>query len=154
MQCDLCGKDSQLFVARIEGTELQVCKDCSAYGQVLRRAMPTIVREKKPSIIKPFLPQNEIVLVIVPDYGDIIRKTRESLNLRQEDLAKKLAEKESLIQKIESSHLEPSIELARKLEKHLNIKLIEKHEEKKQVMKGTGGDKFTIGDIINIKRKD
>jgi len=73
------------------------------------------------------------------------------LRLKQEEFAKKLNEKESLIQKIESGHFEPSIGLAKKIGRFLKIKLVEEYEEvhEKQVRSKTGS--FTIGDIIKIK---
>lgn len=34
MNCDMCGKDTQLFVTLIEGAKMQLCKECSSYGKV------------------------------------------------------------------------------------------------------------------------
>jgi len=33
--CEMCGKDSSLVKARIEGAELEVCNDCARYGQII-----------------------------------------------------------------------------------------------------------------------
>ena len=77
------------------------------------------------------------------------------MGLKQEDLAKEIAEKESVIHWLETGRHEPSLELARKLEKFLGIRLIDEAEE------GTGGGiisaeskgKYTLGDFIKIKKR-
>ena len=43
MQCDLCGKEDELYLALIEGTELNVCKNCSKFGKIIKK----IIRETK-----------------------------------------------------------------------------------------------------------
>ncbi len=53
---------------------------------------------------------------------------------------------------MESGKFEPSIKLARKIEKFLNIKLIEQHEEQHAGIKGESGEGFTIGDFIKVKK--
>jgi len=62
-------------------------------------------------------------------------------------------EKESLIQKIESGHYEPSILLAKKIGRFLKIKLLEEHEEKHEKQSKSKTDSLTIGDFIKVKGK-
>ena len=75
------------------------------------------------------------------------------MNLKQKELAEKIAEKESIIHQLESGHMKPTISLARKLEKALNIKLIEiyKVQEKKQV--DLSDPTLTIGDLLKLDKK-
>ena len=94
-----------------------------------------------------------MIQIITPDYSELIKKKREKLGLKQEELAKKIAEKESIIHKIESGQFEPSVELARKLEKFLNIKLIEQHEEVKVSLGKKGEGAATLGDVVVIRKK-
>ena len=91
--------------------------------------------------------------IIKDGYGLMIKKTRERLGLKQEELAQKIAEKESIIHKLESGKIRPSMKLAKKLERFLEIKLVEMEEEEESpiVPKGTGGG-FTIGDMIKVKK--
>jgi putative transcription factor len=157
MQCDMCGKDEQLFQTDIEGGTLNVCKKCSRYGKVI-----SVVREKKadrhaekgiPGVEARSLLKKELVLIIADDYAKKIKDARQKLGLKQEELARMLAEKESLIHKMENGQFEPSISMARKLEKYLRIKLVEQHEESHASQGRVKSGSLTIGDIIQIKQK-
>ena len=153
MICDMCGSPGKLYKAVIEGAELIVCHECSKFGKVI-----SIVKEEEAGGIKAAAtgkqePETEKIDIIVSDYAEKIRKKRESLGLKQEEFAKKINEKESLIQKIESGHFEPSIGLAKKIGSFLKIKLIEEHEEVYEHQKAAKLDTFTIGDFIKIKEK-
>jgi len=151
MQCDLCGTETEnLFRAIVEGTELNVCKDCAKYGKVIEKK-PIKVEEKR-QFTKPAEPEKEIVQIIVPDFAQRIKKKRESLGLKQKDFAKKISEKESLIHNIETGSFKPSISLARKLEKFLKIKLVEEYEEEHKKSSKTKTEGFTVGDLIKIKK--
>ncbi|MEM1574836.1 MAG: multiprotein-bridging factor 1 family protein [Nitrososphaerota archaeon] len=67
-------------------------------------------------------------LELIENYGEIIRNARIKMGLSQEELAKQISEKLTIIKKIEQGAFKPPIELARKLEKFLKIKIIEKVE--------------------------
>ena len=67
-----------------------------------------------------------------------------------------IAEKESVIHKIESGQLEPTIPLAKQLEQYLRIKLItmnkgEKIEKEKNRDINFSDKVITIGDMLKIK---
>jgi|SRR3989338_6458959 len=151
MQCDLCGKEDEIYLALIEGTELNVCKNCSKFGKIIKKIIMEKKEIKEKERKKKELPEKEILQVIVSDYAKLIKAGREKLNLKQEEFAKKINEKTNLIHLIETGKFEPSINLARKLEKFLKIKLIEEHEEIMTGKKETKTDKFTIGDFIKVK---
>jgi putative transcription factor len=64
-----------------------------------------------------------------------------------------LYEKASVINRIESGKMVPDIKLARKLERTLNIKLIEKQDDIIAEDRSSSSSKgATIGDIARIKR--
>jgi putative transcription factor len=149
----MCGKESNLLVSEIEGTQLNVCQICSKHGKVIRRVQ---VIEKIPKRQKKLRAQNnepeeEIIDKIVEDFGRIIKDKREKLSLKQDELASKINEKTSLINNIERQKHEPSIKLARKIEKFLGIKLI--GQEKIEKVKFSKSDflNLTIGDILRKK---
>ena len=77
------------------------------------------------------------------------------MGLKQKELAKMLAEKESVIHKLESGNIEPSLNLARKLERQLRIKIIEQHELGKEDNHKYKSKRtvLTIGDLISVKKK-
>lgn len=147
----MCGKESDLFKTIIEGSELNVCKNCSRYGKVLRSVRHETYSPINKEHIR-IVPANEKEERVVSDYNQIIKQKRERFNLTQEQLSKRLNEKESLIQRIESGHAKPSLKVARKLEKFLGIKLIEEFENKKLDLNKTKSGPMTIGDLIKIKK--
>lgn len=148
--CELCGKETALFKVAIEGTDMFVCSNCAKFGQIKERPkIPAPAAQKIFPQAKSLEPALEVTEVIVKDYAKKIRQAREKLGLNQEDFAKKINEKESLLQKMETGTFEPSLALARKLEKLLGLKLIEKFEEKKLSFAKESSEGMTLGDFIN-----
>ncbi|MFH2019882.1 MAG: multiprotein bridging factor aMBF1 [archaeon] len=143
MNCEMCGTESSLTHAMVEGVELRLCKNCLSFGKIVNRP-----RAKLPP--RPKQPEKEMIEVIVSDYSNLIREKREKMGLKQMEIAKFLSEKESLIHKMEGGTYVPSIELAKKLEKQLGIKLIEEVESTPQNLKASATS-YTIGDMIKIK---
>ncbi len=60
------------------------------------------------------------------DYARLIKSKREQMGMTQEELAQKILERKNVLSNIERGELLPDINTAKKLEKVLNIKLIEK----------------------------
>jgi len=149
--CDMCGKEARLFQTKIEETMLNVCKECSRFGKVVAPVKVEIKAKLRKKAVIEEEPEKNIVLVIVEDYAQRIKQARESLGVKQEDFAKKINEKESVIHKIETGHFEPSIGLAMKIEKALRIKLIEHYEEEHSKRSKIKEDTFTIGDLLKSK---
>ena len=147
MPCDMCGKDSVMFKTMIEGSVLNVCENCSKYGKILEEVKKEPVKSK---IIKRKMDEpNDF---IVDGYFKIIKEAREKKNLTQKELAMKINEKESVIEKIEQGKMEPDILFAKKLGNFLNIKLIEKIEIKEGVNINFKDKGMTIGDLLKIKK--
>jgi len=140
MQCEMCGKESPLVRANIEGVTLSVCKKCGDMGKVFT---PPTARAAPVRAVR-----NEPQLDIVADFSTRIRTAREKLGLSQQEFALKLNERESMLRNLESGSLRPSIELARKLERLLHIALV----EEETAMSGAGGTHagagMTIGDLL------
>jgi putative transcription factor len=159
MQCDMCGKEDRLFIAEVEGTELKVCKNCASFGK-LKGAAKSLQPEKKSKKKEQNIDnlhkeeqKKEIILRIMQGYGLIVKNAREKLGLKQEELAKKINEKISIVHSIETERHEPSISLAEKIEHHLHIKLIEQYEETHETFKRDLRSQLTIGDLITIKKR-
>ena len=148
-QCEMCGREGSLSRAIVEGTELNVCQNCARFGKVLGKA-----GEKK-KIILPAkkLIQEEIEERVIANFSGAIKKTRERKGLTQEDFAKFLNEKESVVQKWESGSLKPDVSLARKLEKILDLALIEKLETQKVSLEKSSSDEITLGDMIKVRKR-
>lgn len=90
---------------------------------------------------------------VAQDYDERIRNARESKGLTQEELAKQLNEKASLIRKLERGDVLPSDSIQRKLERKLGINLSMGGSDDDTEWSGgssTGGT--TLGDVV--RRKD
>lgn len=85
------------------------------------------------------------------DYAERIRDAREGQGWTQQFLAHKLNERESFIKNIESGHMAPPIDVAKRLEKLLEIQLLEKPSREEVDTKVETGSDLTLGDIVDVK---
>ena len=151
MNCDLCGSDKNLVKAVIESSTMTVCRSCASYGKILAQAPSPRQQTKRTTPIRE--PKRESTEIIRGDFSAVLKRKREDLKMKQEELAKKLAVKESLIHKMESGHFIPSISLAKKLGKFLHVRLIENYEETPQAKQNTQKRELTIGDLLKMKQE-
>lgn len=152
MRCEICGKKlpSRPIRVKIDGSIMQTCNDCSKFGKVQKEPPRPAKPRTPPSRPRSREPSYEVS----EDYNALIRTARESNNWSREELAQKLNEKSSVINRIESSKMVPDIKLARKIERLLKIQILEKVEDEQQedgVSSTKGGT--TIGDIAMIKKR-
>jgi putative transcription factor len=161
LNCDICGRDisGQAFKVKVEGAKLLVCNRCQRLGTpyteepVVRPPMsrPAFSPRTAPRRA-PELPKGMAELEIVEDCADRVRRHRMKAGLSQEELAKRVKEKLSVIQKIETGKMTPDTKLCRELEHELKIKLLVPRKEVSEVPKATPPE-VTLGDIIRIKGK-
>ncbi|WP_456484445.1 multiprotein bridging factor aMBF1 [Methanopyrus kandleri] len=167
IRCEICGRviNGRPKVVKVEGSELRVCEECAKFGREVvkprpRRETGRVQRERRPrrrptgARRRPrgFDPFSE-GLEVVPDYDERVREARERKGWSQEDLAKKIGEKVSVIRRIESGKMEPDVELARKLERVLEIELLERVSEEDTGSVGIGSGELTLGDVVEIRKK-
>lgn len=139
--CELCGSRNATRKTKVEDAILTVCEDCVKFGQEI----PTIeLRSTNKAIPK----LEGLEQAVKPNFHILVKNERAKRNLTQEELAKKLNEKSSLIKRIEDGW-EPSIGAIKKLERFFKIKLTEEVEEK-QLEKKTSKSNLTIGDVIEV----
>lgn len=170
--CEICGKPirGKPLRVKIEGSVFEcVCNDCAKLGKVQKPpASARIKTVKKPQSAqntnrnnsrggmssRVYTRDDGPMDDIVEDYGLIVKKARESKGLSREELGQKIYEKVSVINRIESGKMEPDLKLAKKLEKTLNITLIEKYNEMDlEAFKSSASGANTLGSIVKIKRK-
>jgi len=159
--CDMCSSQEKTYKIEVEGSILNVCEKCASFGKVVRKIIPEMPEKKQKQVQKAAeklaeekaKKETETMQIITPNYSLIIRKAREKLGLKQEELAKKIAEKESVIHKLESGSIIPAIPLARKLEKFLRIALVETIEvdSPETSDRRSSSEGLTLGDLIRIK---
>jgi putative transcription factor len=161
MQCDMCGSSQATTRAIVEQIEMTVCKDCSKFGQVLGNVMvkTAVFKDNIKNRItasRPLATEKQVQELVMTTYPLILRKKREQLGMTQKEFASLILEKESVLQKMETGHMEPSIITARKLERILKIKLVEEYEEdsSKGLGKKENPEQFTIGDIITVRKRN
>ena len=150
-ECEKCGKGPRpLTLCLIEGAQMYVCPDCVRYGKPIAAppkaaptAMPVRPRINRPG--KDALENREMELA--DDLPTRIQRARERLGVSREELGRKINEKVSVITKLETGQMHPSDELVRKLERALNIKILDKvvHADGAKSASSTG---MTLGDYI------
>lgn len=169
MNCEMCGKEieGKPLRAKIEGSLLLVCSDCAKFGRVQRdtpHERKFIPRDKKgrkqtkpqskPLSQRVYTRDEEPMDELVEDFNVVVRQARESKGWTREELGAKIYEKVSVITRIESGKMEPDLKLARKLEKTLGVKLIEKYDALDlESYKSSSSGPNTLGSIVKIKRK-
>jgi len=140
-ECEICGSKDARRKTKIDKAILTVCDKCVGFGEEIRPPAIMKIRKNIPRIEEP-------TDVLKSDFSEIIKRSREKKGLKQDQLAKKLNEKSSVIKRIEEGW-DPSPSLINKLEKFFNIKLTENPEEKKLGSK-KNKEKLTIGDVVEI----
>ena len=177
-QCEMCGSEQpSLTTVKVEGAELQLCDECKEFGTEVRTESSSSASTKYStsntgsgsgssgsssssgttaggsgggSSRRRDMFDNMDELV--SDYDRLIREAREGRGLSQEDLAKSLNEKASLIRKLERGDMLPSDDVRDKLEGELDISLVEGDATDDAEWSGGSSTTTTLGDVV--KRKD
>ena len=182
VQCEMCGKETNSpNTVKIEGAELQVCDECAEFGTEVKTQQSSTSTKYSTSSSGSndsggstasssggasgsssrgssgggrrrdmFDEMDEVA----QDYDERIRSARESAGISQEDLAKELNEKASLIRKLEHGEVLPSDDVQRKLERELGIDLSagSTPDEDAEWEGGSASGEYTLGDVV--ERKD
>ncbi|WP_396612865.1 multiprotein bridging factor aMBF1 [Haloferax sp. S1W] len=171
-QCEMCGSDqASLKKVKVEGAELQLCDDCAEFGTEVRTESASSSTSTKYSTSSSSSKTSrssgssssssktrrrrdmfDDMDEIAADYDARIRDARESRNMSQEDLAKSLNEKASLIRKLERGDILPPDSVREKLERKLDISLVEGASDDESEWSGGSNTTTTLGDVV--KRKD
>jgi len=147
--------------AKIEGSVMVVCKECSKLGTVQKTPpKPKFVKQnnktKRPKTTRnrPYSRNDEPSEELIEDFSIEVRKAREAKNWSREVLGKKINERVSVINRIETGKMTPDTKLTKKLENTLGIKLLEKVDniDLNQFVNTSSGER-TLGNIMKIKRK-
>ncbi|MEE9151354.1 MAG: multiprotein bridging factor aMBF1 [Thermoplasmata archaeon] len=159
MICEMCGAEAtKLKKITIEGSNLSVCHKCAKFGQD-HTVKKGIKESTSPSTITERLQRREKRLKtkdvfeqsineLAFDYPKRIRKARTSMDLSQDDLAKKINEKKSVVAKLENGDMVPDEKLVKKLENALGISLKEKIIAIEAPKRGSSGRGLTLGDFL------
>ncbi len=152
--CEMCGvSSSKLKEMIVEGTLLSVCDKCGGFGNAIN--MNSVLRSRpglgKGIPRKIFL--EEQVDFVIESAGKLVKDAREKKGLKQSQFASMVGVKESVVHKIETSLMKPDIYTARKIEKILDIKIIEDYDDpEKSVPIDLTDENLTIGDLAKFKK--
>jgi len=164
VSCEVCGKPIKgtLNRAVISGAKLLVCNECVKLGSATWEAKPEVAISSKVALAPTRKSQfiNRRVrgiglpeIEVVENYPTLIRKAREKQKLGHAELGKRIGEKISVIQKLETGRLVPDQMLAKKLEHALRIKLLAPLAEP-QVKLAPQPRNLTLGDVVEIRKKE
>ena len=175
-QCEMCGAEqASLTTTKVEGAELELCSSCTDFGTEVREepsssggtkystgsssggsssSASSSGSSKSGGSSGGSRRRNDMfddMDEVATDYDDRIRNARESRDLSQEQLADQLNEKASLIRKLERADTLPTDEVQGKLERALDVSLVEGEEVDADWETDDAGT-MTLGDVV--KRKD
>jgi len=173
-QCEMCGAEqASLTTTKVEGAELELCSSCADFGTEVREEPSSTSGSKYSTSSSSGTPSSDssssgssgggssdsrrrrdmfdTMDEIATDYDDRIRAAREAAGLSQEALADNLNEKASLIRKLERGDTLPTDDIQRKLERALDISLVEGEEVDAEWETSDAGT-MTLGDVV--KRKE
>ena len=174
VQCEMCGAETSTpKKVKVEGAELDVCENCAGFGTEVEQPTTKSTSTKystdsgtggssassgsdggssggqsRSRRRDMFDDMDEVA----QDYDERIRNARESAGMSQEELAKELNEKASLIRKLERGASLPSDSVQKKLERRLDIVLTEGGVEDTEWEGGASTGEYTLGDVV--QRKD
>jgi putative transcription factor len=148
----MCGKEENLIKADVEGVELKVCSACAKYGKVKKPVRSSLSAQRYK---RTFQKKEEPNFKICDDFAYLIRKSRESKEMSQEDFSKFLNERESIVAKWEAGSLKPRINVARNLERKLGIRIVQKDIRVSADLKNNKkNDELTLGDFVKVRKKN
>ncbi len=153
LYCDICGKTPVRAQILLEGAKLLACARCMKSGKIIHRFYDDEGGEAIPQQRASAMKSEED---IVEGYGKIIRNARERAKLPLSVIAERVKEKESYLNAIENERLKPTVAVAKKLEKELGIKLVEKVEQAIAPSAASSTKKFsepTLGDLLEQKKE-
>lgn len=151
--CELCGKQSEkLFDIRVAGTDMKACSACKGMGKSL---------EPSPNKYHTFRHnvKGQNIEEVVSNYVSIINSALSKKGLNIHQLARAVNIKESTLNKYMTSKLKPDVSDARRLEKFLEVELLEEFEggsssvEDVMIDEGESSSGSTLGDLIEKQLK-
>ncbi len=156
MQCELCGKEcgDRGKIAIVDGVQMLLCPSCLKYAQSVKQEdIPPVLKQRLLKRVHRTSKTKDIYekmdKELIPDWHVVIRNAREKKGFSREELGFRIGERTVTIAKIENGELRPSDDIARKLEKQLDIKLFEEVEKiSLSQNRGTATQGFTLGDFI------
>jgi len=172
LNCDICGRQIHGAPNRVvvEGAVMTTCPRCVRLGTPYQEPKPapavsSITAPRPVPHVRPrptpSLPADRRVprevqeLDVADNYSQIIQKARRKHDFTQEDLAIKVKERLSIIQKIEAGKMVPDMRLAKTLEHVLRVKLlVPRIEPSIPKTMSSPTKEITLADVARVRKKD
>lgn len=170
--CELCGGTfhGKPSLVDLDGYKASLCGKCARKverGKKSDERLPEPKAKELPKVKQQRVApkgisalrreRRGIEVELVEDYGRRIKEVRESLGLSIEQVAASLNIKASLLRNIESERVVPSFELARDIEKLLEVSIIQRNPERMQAVSSASQQVsyrgVTLGEIVEVKDK-
>ncbi|MFA4983453.1 MAG: multiprotein-bridging factor 1 family protein [Candidatus Micrarchaeia archaeon] len=146
-ECEICGAPEAGYLVQVEGAKLNVCRDCSGSGKLIRAPQRQAEKgEEAPANIRQ-------EMEVVEGFGRIISEARRKNGLPIEVLAERINEKLSFLERVEHERTLPDEKLCRKLERELGVKLLEATASGTPVTTPQSKGGMTLGDILEISQR-
>lgn len=150
MECEVCGSGEGEYLVQIEGAKLNVCRECSGSGKLLRGPPP---KTYKPKPGEGTLARGKEELEVVEGYGSLIASARKRMGLQLDVLGERINEKWSYLERVEHEKTLPDPKVCHKLEKELGIKLMVPVAIGAAAATKSSSGGMTLGDILDIEMK-
>ena len=165
----MCGAEkSSLTTTKVEGAELELCGDCKDFGTEVRTessgssgstkystssssgdsSASSSSTSSSSSSTRRRRDMFDEMDTMATDYDERIRNARERAGLSQEELAKELNEKQGVIRKLERGEILPSDDVQKKLERALDISLVEGEDPEESDWSSESSGSMTLGDVV------
>jgi len=144
MQCEICGERHAVAEADVDGTKFKVCENCGRFGKLIKK--PSRVKSPHAVVVREDKEDE-----ILPDFASRVRSAREKSGLNRKEFAQKINEKLGVIEQIESGKRLPNIQVAKKIERHFNIRLLGSVVEPETTTSSL--PEMTLGDQVVMKKK-
>ena len=157
--CEICGREiyGKPLKVKIGNSVFVACPECARNRIIVQEEKPKKliipIKRVKKAKTKPKPANISNTLVICENAGEIVRKARERLGLKREELARKLNIKKSYLESIEAGRTYPDVQTAKLLERYLKVKIITVEEEEAPPHQHSVNTKVTLGEIIRIKKR-
>jgi len=163
MQCEVCGRQiiGEPHRVIIERAKMTTCSSCAKLGSAEWKPEPASRISSAAGIT--LIPRTAYIrkrgtasvsedIVVAEGYGSLIRRAREKAGLSHEELGRRIAERVSLLKKIESEKMVPDQKVSEKLEHALGIKLmVPLVVPKVSAMPAPSFKGVTLGEIAELK---
>ncbi len=157
----MCGKDvPQTRAVIVEGTRLNACPNCARFGEdyrpqsggapVSQSVIDERLEKRERRMKSKDIYSGAASVELIDDFGGAIRAAREAKGMDLEQFAESILEKKGVLAKVEANNLIPDDKLIKKIEKALNIKLMETVQSGKSVGSQNTG-KMTLGNFIKYE---